>query len=87
MATKEEHRAFIQEVQDFAQRTGLNWQFKKHENAIDRVYEAEFRAWWDGDWVTLARERYPMRPNASWAIYPEAWARLQAQMADSIARS
>jgi hypothetical protein len=87
MATKEEHRDFLQEVQDFCLRTGMEWRLKEHRNAIERVYDVTFEVWWDGDWVYLARESYPMQPKAHWTVYRETWERIKAEVGHAAARS
>lgn len=87
MATKDEHREFIQRVQNEAAAFGMEPSFNTHRSKHSgEIFEHEFVVFWNGD-KTLAREANPMTDKAYWTTYPELWERIKAEAGDAIARS
>lgn len=87
MCTKDEHRAFIQLVQEEAAAFGMETNLKaRRSEKTGKLFAAEFFVFWNEEQL-LALENNPMQEGALWTIYPERWERIKAEAANALAKS
>lgn len=79
-ASHKEYNVFIQKIQSEA----ASWRMETRIELFGG--RARFEVYWDGEWHTLAEETPFSNERRGW-VSEDAWSRLQAEAARSLANS